>query len=119
LTNLSQQINPTTIVSGRSRASKKTQYMPAVTEELANVSKYDSRSEDTVVSKKSSHTTDPRLRAAIDAVSLAVELSAKAQALVEGVNHVAKSMMDKHNIEPKGTFSDPDANPFDLESDDK
>lgn len=91
------------------RMPKKTEFFPKVTEELANISKTDTRSEDTVVSgppKRSSMTTDPRLRAAVDAVTRAAELSKEANLLLEDINHLAKQMMEEHHIQPKGTFKE-------------
>lgn len=86
------------------RLPKKTEYFPKVTEELAIVSKLDPRSEDTTVSKRSPSGTDPRLRAAISAVSRAVEVAKDAQLLVEEINHLSRTMMEDANISPKGTF---------------
>lgn len=91
------------------RIPKKTEFFPKVTEELANISRQDPRSEDTIISpapKRSPMATDPRLRAAVDAVTRAAELSKEANLLLEDINHLAKQMMEEQQIQPRGTFKE-------------
>lgn len=83
------------VATVRTSRPSKTEYMPRITEELVELSKMDKRVEDTRVDRPRSKDTNPRLRAAVSAVSRAVELSKEAQLLVEDVQHLAKALMDE------------------------
>lgn len=96
---LTDKLNSTEVGVRPPREPKKTQYLPAVTEDLAFISSLDPRSEDTVIAKKNPRSTDPKLRAAISAVSRAVELSKEAENLVEEVNHLARQLMGRDDGE--------------------
>lgn len=78
----------------RHREEKRTAYFPQVTEEMVELSKLDKRSEDTRVDKPHAKGTNPHMRAAVDAVSRAVEMQKEAQLLLEDVQHLARSLMD-------------------------
>lgn len=78
----------------RTSRPKKTEYMPQVTEEMVELSRLDQRVENTRVERKS-RDTNPKLRAAVSAVSRAVEVAKEAQLLVEDVQHLAKALMDE------------------------
>lgn len=76
----------------------KTEYMPRVTEEMVELSKLDKRVEDTRVERRRGvKDTNPELRAAVSAVSRAVEVAKEAQLLVEDVQHLAKTLMDQRS----------------------
>lgn len=93
LTDLEQKIQAERTIRTKMPEGKKTEYMPQVTEELVELSNLDKRVEDTRVERRRK-TTNPQLRAAVDAVSRAVEVAKEAQLLVEDVQHLAKALMD-------------------------
>jgi hypothetical protein len=80
------------------RESKKTTYLPAITEEMSELSKLDDRverEEETRVERvREKRVTSPELVASVDAVSKAIELLKLAEELVEAVQHISKLLMD-------------------------
>ena len=101
LTALEARMQSERVQTVRQRTEKKTEYFPQVTEEIIELSKLDGRVEDTRIEKNSVKGTNPNLRAAVNAVTRAVEVAKEAQLLVEDVQHLAKSLMDTKSDIPR------------------